>query len=440
MSALPVHLFDVPLEQAILGKMIVSPDVIGYAVDVKAQAFSLEFHVIVFIAIKQLYDEGNPISRATIYSLMAERGQAHEATLSELLELMNHHVGVADFEHSLKRLQDLLALRTAIREMADMHEKLCRVGATLADVQKVEDIARNADSSRSRGARLRSVVEIVKEYPGGLNEFLHPNLGSSYLRFPWAKARRMCGGLWPGEVMVLGGRPGSGKSAAAVQIARYNSQFGMVPALFNLEMTDHQTIYRQICARAGVPMAKFRMGELDDDEQSAVFTQLNILGIEKMLLCDRSSMTIGEIEHTLARYIKTHGVNLAIIDYLQLADAGAKTDNRQQEVAYISRKCKTMSLKLGIPMVVLAQLSRKSEDENREPRMSDMRESGAIEQDADVIMFTHRKTTKVAEMDSHEYSLLFPKVRNGEVGRCNVAWSGRTLEFTDLRSEEYDER
>ena len=127
---------------------------------------------------------------------------------------------------------------------------------------------------------------------------------------------------------------------------------------------------------------------------------------------------------------------MAIVDYLQLAEAGAKTDNRQQEVAYISRQCKTMAMEFKIPMIVLAQLSRKSEEENREPRLSDMRESGAIEQDADVVMFTHRKTTQVAGSDSHEYSLLFPKVRNGEVGRCNVAWSGRALEFADLRSEE----
>ena len=437
--SLPTHLFDAPLEKAILGKMIFDPAVIGYTANTQASEFTVQFHVAVFGAIQRLHEEGQPIGRVPVYSLMAERGQATDTTLSELLELEEHHIGIADFEHSLKKLRELAAMRTAIRELSEAQEKLCRVGATIEDVQRVEEIARNADSSRRNGARLRTVYEIVAEYPGGVNEFLRPFQGQHFLRFPWSKARRICGGLWPGEVMVLGGRPGSGKSAAAVQLARFNSQYGAVPALFNLEMTDQQTIYRQICSRAGVPMSRFRMGEVSAEEQAAIYTQLRHLGGEKMLLCDKSSMSIGEIEHTLARYIKTHGVNMAIIDYLQLAEGGIKTDNRQQEVAYISRRCKTMSMKLGIPMVVLAQLSRKSEDENREPRMSDMRESGAIEQDADVIMFTHRKTTQVAGQDSNEYSLLFPKVRNGEVGRCHVAWSGKTLEFTDLKSEEDDE-
>lgn len=433
---IPIHLFDVPLEKAVLGRLITDPTFAGLATDTSAAVFSLQSHARVFLAILKLHEEGNPITRMSVYSMLAERGEATETTLSELIDYEAQGISAYDFEFCIGRLRNLAAHRATLADLQSAVDRLAEPGAGPEDVRQVEEIARNADSRAGNTARLRSITEIVKEYPGGLNEFLRPFQGQDYMRFPWAKARRIVGGIWPGEVLVLGGRPGSGKSAAALQLARYNSAYGMTPALFNLEMSDHQTIYRTICARAGVSMARFRMGEITEEEHRAIYAQLCLFGVEKMLLCDRSSLTIGQIRQSLRKHIRSHGVNMAIIDYMQLAEAGTKVDNRQQEVAYISRQCKTMAMEFRIPMIVLAQLSRKSEEENREPRLSDMRESGAIEQDADVVMFTHRKTTQVAGSDSHEYSLLFPKVRNGEIGLSNVAWNGRALEFTDLRSEE----
>ncbi len=434
---IPIHLFDVPLEKAILGRLITDPSFAGMAADVSPIIFTLQWHIKAFIAIVQLHNEGNPISRASVYSTLAETGETNESTLGDLADLEAHGIGASDFDFCINRLRNLHTHRTTLADLQAAVDRLAEPGAGVEDVRQVEEIARNADGKAGKVARLRTIREIVQEYPGGLNEFLKPFQGQDYMRFPWARARRIVGGVWPGEVLVLAGRPGSGKSAAGLQLARYNAQYGMTPALFNLEMSDQQTIYRTICARAGVSMSRFRMGEVTDEEHYAIDAQLRVLGGERMLLSDRSSLTIGQIRQSIRKHVRSHGVNMAIIDYLQLADAGVRTDNRQQEVAYISRQCKTMAMEFKIPMIVLAQLSRKSEEENREPRLSDMRESGAIEQDADVVMFTHRKTTQVAGADSHQYSLLFPKVRNGEIGRCNVAWNGRALEFADLASEEY---
>lgn len=429
------HLFDVPLEKSVLGKLITDPTFAGLAIDTSPTVFSVTFHVRVFIAIVRLHNEGNPITRMSVYSLLADLEQTDESTITRLVDLEDNAISAYDFEFCINRIRNLSIHRNTLADLDAAVERLAKPGAGIEDVRQVEEIARNADSKASTVARLRTVKEIVSEYPGGVNAFLRPFQGQDYVRLPWFKARKIMGGVWPGEVLVLGGRPGSGKSAAALQLARHNAQFGMTPALFNLEMSDQQTIYRTICARAGVAMSRFRMGETNEDEEKAIYAELCRFGVEKMLLCDRSSLSIGQIRQSLRKHIRSHGVNMAIIDYLQLAEPGVKTDNRQQEVAYISRQCKTMAMEFKIPMIVLAQLSRKSEEQNREPVLSDMRESGAIEQDADVVMFTHRKTELVAGMERHSYALIFPKVRNGEIGRCNVQWNGRALEFADFASE-----
>lgn len=434
---IPTHLINASLEKAVLGKLLSEPEHIGSSSDVSPEIFTISQHKLIFDTIRRLYTAGSPVSPLTVGSDLHNRGvlESIGGVTEGILPLIEFKAQAYDLDFSLTQLANLNTMRRTLSDLYQFVGKLETAGSTVDDIRQLEVIAQNADSSAGKRVRLRRISEVVSEYPGGLNSFLSPLQGQNFIRFPWVKAQDRIGGIWPGEVMILGGRPGSGKSAAALQVARFNSQFGSVPAIYNLEMTDAQTIYRTICARAKVSMARFRTGHVSEMERKAIYAELRTLAGENVLLCDKPNLTIGEIRASLKHSVRTQGVDMAIIDYLQLAEPGIKTDNRQQEVSYVSRQCKLMAMECKIPIIVLAQLSRRNEEQNREPALSDLRESGSIEQDADVVMFTYRKTETSANGPRDSCKLLFKKARNGPDGACGVYWDAQALEFRDLESE-----
>lgn len=435
---IPIHLINADLEAAVLGRMLNEPELAATTGDTSADVFTAGRHRIVFDAIQHVAKSGRTITVTSVAEDLHRRGALAEigGLTDGIVPLIEARFLAADFDLCLNKLAELALHRSALTDLYKAVQKLESPGSTIEDFQEVGEIARRAETSGGHGApRLRTVAEVVREYPGGLNAFLRPSVGDGYMRFPWGMAQRAIGGLWPGEVLVIGGRPGAGKSAAGLQLARYNTQFGLTPGMYNLEMSDQQTIYRTVCARAGVPMSRFRQGECTDDELRAINRELGKFNSEGILLCDRATMTIGQIRKSLRHAVKRSGVKMAVLDYLQLAEAGIKTDSRTQEVSHISRQVKLMARELNIPVVVLAQL-RRSDSPNQEPTLSDLRESGAIEQDADVVMFCHKKTEQVAGQQADRYSLLFPKVRNGQQGFCRVHFDTRALEFRDMASEE----
>ena len=435
---IPAHLVNVELERAVLGRMLTAPEDIVHASGMTPEMFTIGKHRLLFDVVCRMYEAGKPVSIVTLGAELHNSGRLQDAGgVSGLADLTEFAVRAHDIDFALSKLADLWAMRRALSDLQKAVERLESPGSTLSDLSAVEEIARDAGSFAGNGApRLRTVREVVQEYPGGLNAFLRPFTGDQYMRFPWGQAEDMIGGLWPGEVLVLGGRPGSGKSACALQLARHNAQFGIKPGIANLEMSDASTIYRTICARAGVAMSRFRMGRCTEQELMNLHRELTRFAGENIRLCDRATMTIGQIRAMFRKAVASGEVNMAIIDYLQLAESGSKMDNRAQEVSFISRQVKLMAMELKIPVVVLAQLSRKNEDQNREPGLSDLKESGAIEQDADVVMFTYRKTEIVAQQPQHSYSLLFPKARNGQMGRFRAIWDSTLLEFREMITEQ----
>lgn len=435
---IPTHLINVELERAVLGRMIEAPGEIVHAAGVNPEIFTIGRHRVLFAFISQMHEAGHPVTIMTLGAELHNSGRlADVGGVTGLTELIEFAVGARDLEFAIGRLANLWMMRKALGDLYNAIEKLESPGSTLGDLAVLEDIARESVSHGASGVpRLRTVKEIVQGHPDGVNGFLRPYNGDGFMRFPWSAAEDMIGGLWPGEVMVVGGRPGSGKSAGALQLARFNTQFGLKPGIANLEMSDSSTIYRTICARAGVSMSRFRMGRCTENELRELHAQLVRFAGEGVKLCDRATMTIGQIRAMFRKAVKAGEVNMAIIDYLQLAESGIKTENRAQEVSHISRQTKLMAMELKIPVIVLAQLSRKNEEANREPGLSDLRESGAIEQDADVVMFTHRKVENMAGQLRYSYSLIFPKVRTGQIGRFPVIWDSTLLEFREMITEQ----
>ncbi len=245
-------------------------------------------------------------------------------------------------------------------------------------------------------------------------------------------------GLQPAEMIVVGARPSMGKTSLALNIAQHvcmgsNQLKKKIPVgFFSIEMTAKQLALRLLCSVARIDLQKARSGHLSDQDRGRLVNITGQFYEAKLFIDDTSSMSVLDLKAKARRLKREHGIGLLIIDYLQLIQAGIRTDNREQEIAYISRQLKALAKDLDIPVMVLSQLSRpqKGQEEKR-PVLSDLRESGAIEQDADVVVFIHRENEGQSEegTPNFKYELVIAKQRNGPTDNINVVFRRQYTSF-----------
>jgi len=246
------------------------------------------------------------------------------------------------------------------------------------------------------------------------------------------------GGLFPGELIILAARPSVGKSALACQIAEHNARRGRVVYLASLEMAARELAGRIICGLARVSGRKIRTGTLADEDYAALGDWCNDFARLPVLFDDRPALTVGEIRRTCRRLMRK-GLSMVIIDYLQLITPDDRREIREQQVAKMARALKQLSRELRLPVLCLAQLNRQNDKESRRPRLSDLRESGAIEQDADDVMFLHPMKTYDQQQEErrngfkqgHDTELIVAKQRNGETPTFKLEWFPEVTRFED---------
>ncbi len=246
-------------------------------------------------------------------------------------------------------------------------------------------------------------------------------------------------GLQPGEMSIVAARPSVGKTMFALNVAEHLAVTRKIEvAFFSIEMRMKAIMERLICARAGVDSQKFKRNTLSLFERKEVSNAFTDLRDARLFINDASSMTVMDLRAKARRLKRKHGIKLVIIDYLQLMDAGEKAENRQQEITRISRGIKTLAGELGVHVMCLSQLNRASATENRRPRPSDLRESGSIEQDADVVMLLHRE--EVANREDPSWAannpqlvnvaeLIIAKQRNGPCGVITLTVDPKATRF-----------
>jgi replicative DNA helicase len=399
--------------------------------------FSLEKHRRIFSRMKGLYDRGSRIDRITLADELMKQGQLESVDgLSYLISLDEGLPEIANLDGYIRIVKDKSTLRRLIFH-AQKTINRCLIGEEEPDqiLASAEEGLLKLGEGRTRD-QLNAPAVIVEQFPGGVGAFLDPSQRLRGLSTGFAKFDEMTGGLNGGELFILAARPSMGKTALALNIAQHiatHPRLRKPVAVFSLEMSSASLLTRLLCAAARVDQHKFRAGFLNQDERRRLQVALADLMDAPLFLDDTAGVNLMDVHSKLRRLKNEHGLSLVVIDYLQLMSSRGRSENRNQEVSAISRGLKLMAKDLDVPFLVLSQLSRASETRpgDHKPQLSDLRDSGSIEQDADLVAFIYRE--EVYKRDREDIKgladLILAKQRNGPTGVVPLRFLGQFTRF-----------
>ncbi len=412
-----------------------------------ADDFSIEKHKRIFLRMGEIHERGEKIDRITLANELMKHGQLQSVDgLSYLVSLDDGLPQVHNLESYVAIIKEKALLRRIIAVSQDTINRCLNLeedpkqilGATEDAFMKLGDLgAKNP---------LASPAQIVEEYEGGINAFLDVNKRIKGISTGFTRFDEMTGGLREGELIILAARPAMGKTALALNIAHHvatNKTNPKAVAVFSLEMSKESLLTRLICSAGRVDQQKFRAGYLNSDERRTLQGALYHL-VESPLYIDGSAGTnLMEVHSKLRKLQAEQDLGLVVIDYLQLMQGRGRFENRVQEISSLSRGMKLMSKDLRVPFLVLSQLSRAPETRtgDHRPMLSDLRESGSIEQDADMVGFIFREEVYRPDKESLKGTaeLILAKQRNGPTGTVKLAFLNRYTLFANAELNRQDD-
>jgi replicative DNA helicase len=438
---------NVDAERFVLGSVLLNQDTyFQVAGAVEPEDFSLEKHRRIFARMKDLYDRGEKIDRVTLANELMKQGQIESVDgFSYLVSLDEGLPALSNLDSYVRIVKDKATLRKLIFSAQKVIDR-CLIGEEEPDeiLAGAEESLLKLGEARS-GEKLESPATVIGKFPGGVNAFLDPSQRVSGISTGFAKFDEMTGGLHGGELLILAARPSMGKTALALNIAQHvatHPQMRKPVAVFSLEMSSASLLTRLLCSAARVDQHKFRAGYLNADERRKLQVALADLTDSPLFLDDTAGVNLMDIHSKLRRMQAEHGLSLVVIDYLQLMSSRGRSENRNQEVSAISRGLKLMAKDLDVPFLVLSQLSRAAETRigDHKPQLSDLRDSGSIEQDADLVAFIFRE--EVYKRDREDLrglaDLIVAKQRNGPIGNVPLRFLGQFTRFEN-RAEDLPE-
>jgi len=438
---------NVDAERFVLGSILLNQDTyFQVAGAVEPEDFSLEKHRRIFARMKDLYDRGEKIDRVTLANELMKQGQMESVDgFGYLVSLDEGLPALSNLDSYVRIVKDKATLRKLIFSAQKVIDR-CLIGEEEPDeiLAGAEESLLKLGEARS-SERLESPSTVIAKFPGGVNAFLDPSQRVSGLSTGFAKFDEMTGGLHGGELLILAARPSMGKTALALNIAQHvatHPQMRKPVAVFSLEMSSASLLTRLLCSAARVDQHKFRAGYLNADERRKLQVALADLTESPLFLDDTAGVNLMDIHSKLRRVQAEHGLSLVVIDYLQLMSSRGRSENRNQEVSAISRGLKLMAKDLDVPFLVLSQLSRAAETRigDHKPQLSDLRDSGSIEQDADLVAFIFRE--EVYKRDREDLrglaDLIIAKQRNGPIGNVPLRFLGQFTRFEN-RAEDLPE-
>jgi replicative DNA helicase len=362
--------------------------------------------------------------------------------LSYLVSLDDGLPQIFNLDSYIRIVRDKSLLRRIIFTSQKLIDR-CFMGEDEPDqiLGSAEETLLKLGEARAKDA-LSSPRQIIEEFEGGLNVFLDPSKRIKGLSTGFVKFDEMTAGLHEGELVILAARPSMGKTALALNVAQHVATNPVDPktvAVFSLEMSKESLLTRMICAGARVDQQKFRAGYLNSDERRRLQVMAMQLVEAPLFIDDSPGTNLMDIHAKLRRLRSEHGLGLVVVDYLQLMTSRGRSENRNQEVSALSRGLKLLAKELKVPMMVLSQLSRAPETRpgDHRPQMSDLRESGSIEQDADLVGFIFRE--EVYKPDREDLKgmakLIIAKQRNGPIGDVNLVFMKEFTKFENRMNE-----
>ena len=388
--------------------------------------FSIEAHRRIYSVILHLYNAGSAVDRVTVANELNRRKQLESVGIANLVSLDDGLPQIYNLD-SYARMVSETALRRRFAVTANAAiEAVCSSDGDAATVTR--EIARLSELATGDGhgePLLQGISQIVESH-GGMNSFFNAGNTGKTVTVPFAALQAvLAGGFRPGQLITVGARPGVGKSALAVQLAIHAAEHGSPTAFYSLEMSSLELLHRAVSARAEVPLQSIRRNRTSSNDRRALSKAIAGLSSLPLWISDRTGATPAAILNSVRQRKAKCGLDLVIVDYLQLLSGGGRHERRVEEIGYISRALKLMARDQGVAVVAAAQLNRASASDSRKPMLHDLRDSGSIEQDSDVVFLLHHNATE----NTHE--LIVAKHRNGPRGTIPLWFNEKHVRFEE---------
>ncbi len=428
---------DVAAEQSVLGAMLLSKDAIADVVEhLREGHFYRPAHATIYGAILDLYGRGEPADPVTVaaeLTRVGEIGRVGGATYLHTLVSMVPTAANASYYSAIVRE------RAILRRLVEVGTRIVAMGyAGEGDVDNIVDRAQTEVYDVTERRASEDYLPLRDLMDGALTEIeAIATRGGQMVGVPtgFAKLDQLTNGLHPGQLVIVAARPAIGKSTVALDIARATSiKSGLTSCIFSLEMSRNEIVMRLLSAESAVPLQHMRSGMMSDSDWTKMAAKMGSVSEAPLFIDDSPNLTMMEIRAKCRRLKQRHDLRLVIVDYLQLMSSGKRVESRQQEVAEFSRALKLLAKELNVPVIAISQLNRGPEQrQDKRPMLSDLRESGSLEQDADVVVLLHREDAYERESPrAGEADMIVAKHRNGPTGTVTVAFQGHYSRFVDM--------
>ena len=424
-------------ELAVIGSMIMYRDAIVTASEViTGEDFYNKQYGIVFDTMVELNNIGAPVDLVTLQNKLKEKDVPPEVSALEFVK----ELGTAEFTSTnVREYAKIVSEKAMLRRLIKLNEEIANT--CYAGKESMEDVLEDTEKRVFQLVQRRTTDNFVpvrqivanaleKIEKASRNKGSVTGIPTGFIDLDYRTA-----GMQPSDLILVAARPSMGKTAFELNLAEYMAfKKNLTVALFSLEMSKEQLINRMFSLESKVDAQKLRTGQLNDQEWEQLIESAGQMGKSNLIIDDTPGISISELRSKCRKYKLEHNLAIVMIDYLQLMSGSGKTESRQQEISDISRALKSLARELNIPVIALSQLSRAVEKrDDRRPMLSDLRESGAIEQDADVVMFLYRddyynKDTK----DKGISEVIIAKQRNGPIGTVKLAWLPEYTKFANL--------
>jgi replicative DNA helicase len=426
-------------EQSILGGILIENEAINRVMEIlDADDFYRDTHRKIFNALINLSERDEPADLITLTNELRKIDQLDSiGGASYLASLVDSVPTAANIQYYARIVKEKAILRKLIQTSTEI---ITQSYEDRGDVEGFLDEAERAifDISEKRvRPSFYPIREIVKESFATIEKLFKKKEAVTGVPSGFKELDRMTAGFQPSDLVIIAGRPSMGKTAFCLDVAEYAAIDNKIPvAIFSLEMSKEQLVIRMLCSQAHVEGTRLRTGYLNESDWPKLTIAAGSLSESPIYIDDTAALSVLELRAKARRLKSDHGLGMVIVDYLQLMKGRSRVESRQQEISEISRSLKALSKELNIPVIAVSQLSRKTEERTgNRPQLSDLRESGAIEQDADLILFIYRDEVYNRSEDNPnrgKAEVIIGKQRNGPIGKIDLAFLDKFTTFKDL--------
>lgn len=434
---------NLELEELVIGALMLEPDSMEEITFLKPEVFYDTRHKTIFQAIIQLRTEFKPVDLATIWSHLTEKKMTDHAGGIQFYQTRTNRIGTsANIQEHAKIVYECWVKRELIAKWSELGKKVYASDVDIFDLlhESGETIFRIQDSlhGTKRASDMKTLIETERNRYASI-QIANREGKSIGVETGYTDLTYLTKGWQPSDLIIVAARPAMGKTSFVLSLIRNASQSGSPAAMFSLEMSELQLTQRLVLMESEVDSHRYKTATLGNGEIDYLESKRKVLEAQAIHIDDTPALSLVDLRAKSRRMKQQYGIGLIVVDYLQLMASGRnERGNREQEISYISRGLKVIAKELNVPVIALSQLSRECEKRpDKRPILSDLRESGAIEQDADMVLFLHRPEYYNLESEGeHNAEFIIAKHRNGDTGTIYIDWKPNLAKFVDPKTRQ----